>query len=451
MAKVKLTAARVQGFRCPEDKAQAFMWDAEQPGLGLRATPNGKPAFVFQAVFAGQDVRITIGSVKAWSIPEAQAKARALQREIDEGRDPRGVKAQALAAARAKKAEDAAASLLVSEAWNRYMAEGRPARKEAWKPRYVADLRAAVSRGGEPRKRGKGKTLPGHLWPLMGVRLAQVDADLIRDWYGQEAKRSPRQAARCAAMFSGFLRWCSLQKDFRDHVNARAATADSLRDLLPPKKRRTDALEVGQLAAWFAGVGKLPSPQARACLQALLLTGARRQEIAALKWADIDWRWNKVSLADKVGDTRTIPLTAFLRQVLAALPKSVLPDGTANPYVFASHGKSGFIAEPRAPHQQVLRDAGIEHVSIHGLRRTFALMGEAAGAPAGAIAQVMGHRPSAVHEGYKPRSIDALRPHLQQVEEFILKAAKIDRSVVQHLPALALGVRPVKPGLRAVG
>ena len=88
--------------------------------------------------------------------------------------------------------------------------------------------------------------------------------------------------------------------------------------------------------------------------------------------------------------------------------------------------KSGRIAEPRAPHAHVLADAGIPHVSIHGLRRTFALLGEAAGAPAGAIAQVMGHRPSAIAEGYKPRSIDALRPYLAQVEAFILDKAGIE-------------------------
>src|SRR6185295_7072173 len=83
------------------------------------------------------------------------------------------------------------------------------------------------------------------------------------------------------------------------------------------------------------------------------------------------------------------------------------------------------MAEPRSPHADVLADAGIPHVSIHGLRRTFSLLGEAAGAPAGAIAQVMGHKPSAIAEGYRPRSIDALRPYLAQIEKFILDRAGI--------------------------
>jgi hypothetical protein len=53
------------------------------------------------------------------------------------------------------------------------------------------------------------------------------------------------------------------------------------------------------------------------------------------------------------------------------------------------------------------------------------LLGEAAGAPAGAIAQVMGHKPSATAEGYRPRSVDALRPFLAQIEGHVLALAGV--------------------------
>ena len=89
----------------------------------------------------------------------------------------------------------------------------------------------------------------------------------------------------------------------------------------------------------------------------------------------------------------------------------------------------------------MLADAGIPHVSIHGLRRTFSLLGEAAGAPAGAIAQVMGHKPSAIAEGYRPRSIDALRPYLGQIEKFILDKAGVTFDPAQAAPG---GLRVVK-------
>ena len=145
-----------------------------------------------------------------------------------------------------------------------------------------------------------------------------------------------------------------------------------------------------------------------------------------MKWADVDFRWNRLTLADKVESTRTIPLTLYLAQQLATLPRVTLADGTASPHVFASNAKGGRITDPRAAMATVKRDAGISVLTVHGLRRSFSLLGEAAGAPAGAIAQVMGHKPSATAEGYRPRSVDALRPFLALVEKHILDKAGIE-------------------------
>jgi integrase len=132
----------------------------------------------------------------------------------------------------------------------------------------------------------------------------------------------------------------------------------------------------------------------------------------------VDFRWRKLTIADKVEDTRTIPLSPFLAQLLASLPRSA-------PFVFAATSKTGRIADVRASHCKALQEAAIEGLTLHGLRRSFSLLGEAAGAPAGAIAQVMGHKPSATAEGYRPRSVDALRPFLAQIEAHILSLAGV--------------------------
>ena len=70
------------------------------------------------------------------------------------------------------------------------------------------------------------------------------------------------------------------------------------------------------------------------------------------------------------------------RVVLASLPR-------INEFAFASTGKAGRIAETRASHAKALQSAGIDGLTIHGVRRSFSQQGECAGAPAGAIAQVM--------------------------------------------------------------
>ena len=114
MAKIAFTAGRIFGFKCPPDKVQAFLWDATVAGLGLRVTPAGKPSYVFQSEFQGRSLRVTIGSPDAWSIPQVQEKARELQRQIDEGRDPREVKAAITAADVAKREADRDQGLTVA-------------------------------------------------------------------------------------------------------------------------------------------------------------------------------------------------------------------------------------------------------------------------------------------------------------------------------------------------
>ena len=437
----ELSVGLIDALVCPAGKTQAFLRDRKTPGLRVRVTTAGAKSYVFEGKLDRQTIRQTIGDVRAWSIDKARTEANRLRVLLDSGLDPRALKREKLTAKAAQAVEEAGRAVTVADVWPRYMAEGKPKRRSAWKPRYIDDLNKAASLGGEPKKRGTGLTKPGHLAGLMPLTLASIDQDVVREWYAYEAQTAPIQAARAVAMFSGFLGWCATKKDLRGIVNKDAARASQLGDVLPGVNKRRDALELDQLPAWFAGTDKLRSRAAAAYLQTLVLTGARREELAGLTWANVDLRWSRFTIADKVDDTRAIPLTPYVAWLLGGLPRAVLRSGKPNPYVFASPmSASGRIAEPRAPHADVLADAGIPHVSIHGLRRTFSLLGEAAGAPAGAIAQVMGHKPSAIAEGYRPRSVDALRPYLAQIEKFILDKAGI---VFDPATATARGLRVV--------
>jgi len=46
----------------------------------------------------------------------------------------------------------------------------------------------------------------------------------------------------------------------------------------------------------------------------------------------------------------------------------------------------------------------------------------------------MGHRPSATAEGCRPRSVDALRPYLAQIEKFILEQAETEFDAAKAAP-----------------
>lgn len=417
-SRVRLTAGRVADFTCPPGKSQAFLWDTEAPALALRVTPTGRKTYVFESRLNGATLRMNIGTAADWQIEKARSEAQRLKMLVDSGQDPREIERQQQAAQAAAKAAETAQALTVGEVWPLYLASGKPKRRDAWKPRYRADLEAMASPGGEEKKRGKGLTRPGPLHPLLALRLADVNEDALKSWFDSEALKGKHQATRALMMFRGFLRWCAARPEYRNLTDRDAGRAAAIVEALPSNTRRTDALEAAQVPGWWAGVEQLSNRTASVYLRALLLTGARREELAALTWANVDFQWRKLTLADKVEDTRIIPLTPYLAQILATLPR-------VGPFVFASSGKAGRISDTRASHAQALKHAGIDHLTVHGLRRSFSLLGEAAGAPAGAIAQVMGHKPSATAEGYRPRSIDALRPYSRQIEAHILKLAGV--------------------------
>jgi integrase len=432
-----LTHGLLERAVCPEGAAFVLLKDADRKGLRLRVTKAGGKHWQFETRLRnGKLFTRALGEWPTISIAEARTRASELRKVTELGQDPRELEQQereateaAIEAAKveaaAKEAKAVAMATTVADLWPIYLAEGKPKRRDEWKPRYLVDLKRMSCSGGKKKLRGEGTTRPGPLSPLLALPLVDINEDTLKAWHDKEAKVSKHQAARALMMFRGFMRWCATKPDYRGLVDADAGKAPALLESLPSMKRRTDALEAAQVAGWWSGVEQLGNRTASAYLRALLLTGARREEMAALKWADVDFRWRKLTLADKVDATRTIPLTPYLAQLLATLPRAKLEDDTLSPYVFASTGKAGRIADTRASHTKALLSAGIEGLTIHGLRRSFSLLGEAAGAPAGAIAQVMGHKPSATAEGYRPRSVDALRPFLALIEAYVLGLAGV--------------------------
>jgi integrase len=436
-----LTAGLIERLTCPEGKTQVFLRDTKAPGLRVRATaasaknPNGVKAFVYEAKLNRQNIRRTIGDVRVWSIDGARTEARRLAVVVrSDGDDPRELERQqdaakvaAISAAAAKAVGDKAQALTVGDLWPQYLEEGKPKRRPAWKPRYRADIVLMSSPGGVKKKRGKGLTRVGPLYPLMVTPLSQINEDTLKAWLDKEAKQGADYAARALMIFRGFLRWAASKPEYRGLVNRAAGSAPAILDTLPSTKanKRKDCLEAAQLPGWFAGADMLGNRIIATYLKALVLTGARREEMAGLRWEDVDFRWNRLTLADKVNDTRVIPLSPYLAHMLVTLPRVIREDGKANPFVFAAKSASGHIEEPRSNFSKVNKHAGVVKLTIHGLRRSFSLLGEAAGAPAGAIAQVMGHSPDSIAEGYRPRSIDALRPYLALIEAHILALAGI--------------------------
>ena len=437
MAKVNFTAGRIDGYRCDAGKQQSFLWDETAPGLALRATANGAKSYVFQAKLKGKAIRIRIGSPDAWTIPKAQAEARRLKVIVDTGLDPRQVKADGLAeaqaardarkaAAAAQKAQEIRESVTVGTVWPVYVA----ARTPAWGELHRRDHKRAMQPGGERMKYGEKLTEPGPLASLATVRLIDLTPDLITDWAKEEAKHRPTRARLALRLLRAFLFWCAESPTYKEIIKGNAAQSKGARESLGKPQKKSDVIQREQLPAWFAAVRQIANPVISAYLQALLLTGARREELANLRWADIDFQWNSLKLNDKVEDFRMVPLTPYVSSLLAALPRR-------SEWVFSSPAAaSGRLADPRIAHNQACAIAGLV-MTLHGLRRSFATLTEWVEMPSGIAAQIQGHAPQGVREqNYIRRPLDLLRKWHVMIESWILEQAEV--TYQEEAPALQL-------------
>jgi len=361
MKRENFTAERVAGFKCKPGKQQSIYWDGKTPGLGLRVTAAGSKSYIFQTELHGQTIRMTIGDPRNWAIGDAQAEASRLKVMTDQGIDPRQVKANAIAAkdaeAAALTAQQARESVTVAEAWQVYVAERSASMKDGkpeWGDKHKAHHSYFVQAGGVKRKRGtrtgeSSKTRPGVLMPLMTMRLADVDAKVIAAWLDKESKQAPTTAAQAFRALRAFLTWCAKHETYSAAVQAGACQSDDVKRKVPTVKTKpNDSLRRAQIKPWFEAVQKIGNPVIAAYLQGLLLTGARRNELAAMKWADVDFQWKSLTIRDKVEGERTIPLPPYLEHLISALPRR-------NEFVFSSPtAASGRLEEPRIQHVKAL-------------------------------------------------------------------------------------------------
>lgn len=420
------TAERIAGFQCEPGKQQTIFWDGKARGLGLRVTTSGAKSYIFETRLHGKTIRITIGDIRTWPIAKAQAEATRYKTLVDQGIDPRRLAAEQNAAQAAElaaaKAQALRNAVKLRDVWSEYVAERAP----LWSDHHIAAHRKIIQFGGTPRSRSPKLTAPGPLAALADLRLVDLTTERIEAWAKTEAAIRPSSGRLAMRLLKACLNWCAAHPKYSGMLTANPTKSARAREVLGRPKLKHDVLQREQLAAWFSAVRQIKNPVISAYLQTLLLTGARREEVARLRWDDVDFRWNSIRLSDKVEDQRVIPLTPYVASLLSTLPR-------VNEWVFSSdRGETGRLAEPRIAHNQALAIAGLPPLTLHGLRRSFASLSEWTETPAGIAAQIQGHAPQGVREqNYIRRPLDLLRMWHVRIEGWILTQANIDFAKMQ--------------------
>ncbi len=421
MARIRLTPGRIKEAKCPSNKKQIFLWDSDVKGLAVRIT-KGTKVFIYQERFGtgkgSKDIRMKISDTTSITIEDARNRSKDIAVLFSKGIDPREEKKRTEAKEAAERQEAGRQNLTVDEIWPIYIED----RRQKWSTKYYLDHVRIVHPGGQKKIRGKGKTVPGPLASITHLPLTEITTEVIKHWLTLEGATRPTETRRAFEMLRTFLNWCEAENKYKGLASPDACSAKIKKDYLAKKNARNDCLQKEQLPAWFAAVKSYSNRVLSVYCQMLLLSGARREEMLSLTWSDIDQKWFSITITGKANEQRIIPLTPYMTYLLSTLPRR-------NRWVFSSLGsRDGRLQSPTRAHTKMIAVAGIEGLTLHGLRRSFGTLSEWLETPIGIVYQIQGHKPSATAEKhYRPRPLDLLRMWHVKIEEWILEQAGIEQ------------------------
>ena len=170
-----------------------------------------------------------------------------------------------------------------------------------------------------------------------------------------------------------------------------------------------------------------PDRQAADIVRMLLLTGCRRGEALAAKWADIDLgagTWSKPASTTKQAADHVVPLSAPARQLLSDIAGS----GSAGAYVFPSHGAAGHRTTIKRNWRQITKAAEIAGLRIHDLRHSFASELASGGASLPLIGALLGHSSPVTTARYAHLYDDPQRAAVERVGAAVEAATRKGRA-----------------------
>lgn len=330
MAGTRLSEFSVKNASIPES-GQAELWDSVLPGFGLRVSYAGTKSWVVLTRVNGKQVRFTIGRYPAISLKDARDIARQKLLDAQRGIDPRAEK-------RAKRdAEKYTVAFLGAE----FIRRSIKPNNRTWK---------------ETERIFRKEIYPtvGHL-PVTEVTKRDINDILNRIVEGGHGTMSNR----VHSVLSRFFNWCHEEDyvPFPPTFGVKKKAREHERD------RYLDDDELGRVWAAAEKIGWPFGP----VIKLLILTGQRRQEVAGMKWAEIDLDrrlWTIPRDRAKSDRANEVPLSRMALDVLASLPSI---DGL----VFSTTGSTPVSGFQNAK-ERIDIESGVFNWKIHDLRRTVA-------------------------------------------------------------------------------
>jgi integrase len=365
----------------PPAHGYSIAWDAKVAGFGIRITAAGAKAFILNyRTRGGRARRFTIGSFPEWTVGAARTEAAELRKQIDRGGDPLG-EIQA-----GRKAPT------VSDLCERFADEHLPRLKPSTQISYRGHIASEI--------------IP-NLGSMKVSDVAFADVDRLHRKISKRGVpyRANRVMATLSKMFTLAVRW-QMRTD---------NPCESVEHNTEHKRRRY--LSAAELSRLTTALANLKDQQSANIIRLLLLTGARRGEVLAARWADIDLAtgtWSKPGSSTKQKTEHSVPLGAGARALLAGLRAQAPADEWVFPAPRGGHRK-----DVKDSWETLRRTGNLKDARTHDLRHTFASVLASGGQSLPVIGALLGHSAPATTARYSHLFDDPLRRAIEQADAIL--------------------------------
>jgi integrase len=250
---------------------------------------------------------------------------------------------------------------------------------------------------------------------IKGKRLSAIERNEIKAIHARTTKKSAAQADRVVAVVSAVFTFMLAHERFSGQNPAARIQKN-------PAPSRDRFLQADELTPFFKALSESTNEIMRDFFLLALLTGARRANVSAMRWADVDltagiWHIAKT----KNGTSQSVTLSPEAVTVLESRKAG------GGDFVFPGEGKTKHIVEPKKAWATLLKAAGIENLRIHDLRRTLGSWQARTGASLPIIGKSLNHKTHQATAIYARLDLDPVRQSVNAATAAMMEAAGLKK------------------------
>lgn len=377
-----------------------YFYDIGQPALSLCITPTGTKSFQLQAwdKARGKSVTRSLGKYPAMAISQARKLAAELLASVNDGVD-------VIEAAKAIKDEDT-----LNNIFSRWLEVYAKHHRRSWEEdqrRYALYIES----------------------PLGSKALSWFSPEKIRKWHSNITKLSKQRGSGSITGTTANRALSLISAVFNQMTPERRNPCKGVKKFREQSRDRF--LQPAELQRFFEALDSSETPPTlRDYLLLSIYTGARRSNVMAMKWVDVDLTqglWKIPASESKNAEAMTVPLIEPALQILKYRKAF-----TSSVFVFASASSaSGHLEEPKTAWRSFLKRAMLQDMRLHDLRRTLGSYQTMSGASSLIVGKTLGHKSQAATAVYARMNLDPVRASMEAAFDLMVSSKELPKKIVK--------------------